>query len=157
LFILLCHDTALRAGTAVKVCRRHYDARLGELAIVTKRKAVARVPVSGRLRLLIELCPPGNGPLVSLLAGRSMQYDACYGQFKAQCAAVGLPRDIHPHDLRRTMAEAAYRVCGDIRVVQTLLGHDALNSTLHYLQRPMLADIRDACALAIADGHDAED
>ncbi|HEX9200533.1 MAG TPA: site-specific integrase [Acidobacteriaceae bacterium] len=152
LFILLCHDTALRAGTAATLTRRCYDSRLGEIVVVGKRGTVTRVPVSGRLRALLLQCPPGDGPLVSLLAGRSMGYFACYKHFKAQCATHGLPRDIHPHDLRRTMAEVTYRVCGDLRVIQTLLGHDALNSTLHYLQRPMLADISGPMAAAIAEG-----
>lgn len=156
LFVLFCHDTALRAGTVATLTRADIAPHTGEVVVVSKRGTVARVPLSGRLRALIAQCPAGPGPLVSLLAGRSMSYSACYQHFKAKCAALGLPKDIRPHDLRRTMAESTYRICGDLRVVQTLLGHDSLTSTLHYLQRPLNAATADVLAL-VTGGGDAEE
>jgi site-specific recombinase XerD len=46
------------------------------------------------------------------------------------------------------MAEKTYRLTSDLRVVQTLLGHDSLGSTLQYLQRPAHAYM-DALAASI--------
>jgi integrase len=54
-----------------------------------------------------------------------------------------VPDIYRPHDLRRTVAEQAYKITGDLRVVQTLLGHDSLKSTLTYLQRPSEQTMQD--------------
>jgi integrase len=66
-----------------------------------------------------------------------VSYDHAYKQLQRGLELAGLPPDYTFHDLRRTMAEKAYAVTHDLRVVQSLLGHDALYSTAYYLQRPL--------------------
>jgi integrase len=135
LFILLCHDCALRADTASKVAWSHISGDRLSLTIRTKRQTVVKLPISGRIHALLELCPAGDLPLVSLLFGRHLGYNALYRQHKELLQSAGLPSTLWLHDLRRTMAEQTYALTSDLRVVQTLLGHDNLGSTLHYLQR----------------------
>jgi integrase/recombinase XerC len=147
LYLLLCHDCALRGGTAARVSWSNLiDTAL--LTIRSKRSTIVRVPISGRLATLISLCPKGDGTLVSLLAGHRVGHSALHQHFKRVLAHCGLPMTIRLHDLRRTMAEKTYRLTSDLRVVQTLLGHDSLGSTLQYLQRPAHAYM-DALAASI--------
>jgi integrase len=148
LFVLLCHDTALRANTAANVAWCHLTGDHSMLTIRTKRQSVVRIPVSGRIVTLLETCPAGNMPLCSLLYGRHLCYNALYIKYKALLSRIGLPPSLWLHDLRRTMAEQTYNVSGDLRVVQTLLGHGNLSSTLHYLQRPAQTHM-DALAASI--------
>lgn len=134
LVILLCHDCALRSGTARKLTWSHVVENT--ICVPTKRGAVARVPVSGRLQALLEHCPKGDGPLVQLMFGKRMPETTLSLYWRQLLAVTGCPKGLRLHDLRRTMAEKAYEVTGDLRLVQLLLGHGALGSTLHYLQRP---------------------
>jgi integrase len=46
---------------------------------------------------------------------------------------AGITRHITPHDFRRAAAVAVHRLTKDLTVVQALLGHRALQSTLYYL------------------------
>lgn len=135
LYLLLCHDCALRANTALRVGWHNLQDD-DVIAMVTKFGAVVRVPISGRIRELLRQCPKGNAPWVALLRGRPVAYPTINAQLHALLATAGAPRGTRSHDLRRTMAERTYALTADLRVVQTLLGHGKLHSTLHYLQRP---------------------
>lgn len=135
LFVLLCHDCALRSGTAVRVSRRHIN-DAGEIVAPTKRGQIARIPMSGRLAALVAALPRGDAPLVELARGRTFSQGAAIIAWHAVCDRLGIPRGMRPHDLRRTMAEKVYHLTADLRVAQTLLGHRQLKSTLDYLQRP---------------------
>jgi integrase len=152
LLILLCHDCALRSGTAVKVGWQHVNDD-GEIVIGTKRGAVARVPMSPRLRTAVAACPRGTAPFVSLLRGRLFTHNAAMAAWRALVVSTGLPHGLRLHDLRRTMSEKVYNLTADLRVAQTLLGHGQLKSTLHYLQRPAMssAAVLDAAILGVTE------
>ena len=61
--------------------------------------------------------------------------------------AVGLSRqDYRTHSLRRTKAALVYKRTGNLRVVQMLLGHTKIGTTVRYLG----VDIEDALALSEA-------
>lgn len=58
---------------------------------------------------------------------------------------VGLMRSEYgTHSLRRTKASIIYRVTGNLRAVQILLGHSKIENTVRYLG----IDVEDALALA---------
>jgi site-specific recombinase XerC len=57
-------------------------------------------------------------------------------QFRLLTLEAQLPPGIRPHDLRRTIAQSVYAVTSDLRVAQSLLGHDNLISTFRYLAQP---------------------
>lgn len=47
---------------------------------------------------------------------------------------IGLPsQDYGTHSLRRTKASIIYKATGNLRAVQTLLGHAKIDSTVRYL------------------------
>ncbi len=135
LMLLLCHDAALRAKAALSLTHREYDPVDRVLSIRGKHGKVQTVPASGRLAAMLMFVPSGDGPLVSLLAGRELGYAALRRQFVELCKRVGAPPGLRLHDLRRTMAVATYDTTHDLRVVQALLGHDSLRVTLNYLER----------------------
>ncbi len=59
--------------------------------------------------------------------------------------AIGLRReDYKTHSLRRTKASIIYKVTGNLRAVQLLLGHIKIESTVRYLA----VDVEDALTLA---------
>ena len=53
---------------------------------------------------------------------------------KLRVVAAGIPASIHPHSLRHTIATHLAQSDVDVRVVQKLLGHKSLDSTIYYEQ-----------------------
>jgi integrase len=143
LMILLCHDCALRSGTAVGLTSSNYDTTTKTITTITKRSRVAHVKCTARLRNMIEqalrmeaLDPAKKGAsLCGLLSPsrRPLTYDALLNQFHEAQKKIGV-KDIRLHDLRRTMAVQTFRVTGhNFHAVQALLAHQNVNSTLWYL------------------------
>ena len=139
LWLLLCHDCALRSGTAAAVSWDEIHGDFEELVTKTKGASVARIPISGRLRQVLRLVPKGAEPLVALVRGKHIGHCTLRKEFRLLLAECEISPNTRPHDLRRSVAEAAYKACADLRVVQRLLGHDSLHTTLRYLQRPAQA------------------
>lgn len=153
LFILLCSDLAIRAGTAVKINAENYNKERGILRFTTKKEEVVTLPVTQEIREMLDKCSmetsqsfirqlwcaessgkqgrgrrPGGGKI-----GRG-QLTQDFAHLKD---AVGIKRRITPHDLRRTTAVAMFEQTGDIRDVQSLLGHRSLQSTIWYLDHDL--------------------
>lgn len=111
----------------------------GQIVTATKRGRVIAVPVTPRLRALWNLAMPREGEedvrMVDLLNDRRMvqgrhTIGERWQRWKKQ---VGLPPNLHIHDLRRDAAHRAYAACGDVREVQGMLGHQSPMTTLVYL------------------------
>lgn len=134
--MLLCHDAALRSSTAMRLTWSQIQGDAEEVVTRTKRDLVVRVPISGRLRGVVNSCPRRDGPLVQLLAGKPLSPSTIRKQFQRLLLSQGFAPGIRLHDLRRTMAQAVYAVTSDLRVTQSLLGHDNLHSTFRYLAQP---------------------
>jgi len=56
----------------------------------------------------------------------------------------GVNPRLTPHDLRRTVAKRVYDITCDLRIVQQLLGHRHITSTLHYIGAVDRSALRDA-------------
>jgi integrase len=140
-WILLCADLALRSGTAARVAPEHFDPEKETITIVTKASRTVTLPVSEELLEIFKAI--GNRdpltPYVRQLhrSGRAglCKLDTNYlrNRWWRLRVSVGIKRGIRPHDLRRTAAVKALELTHDLRVVQALLGHTQLRSTLHYL------------------------
>jgi len=154
LYILLCHDTALRASAALAVTLRDYDAPNRELTSRGKGGVVVRLPVSAQLMQLFALCPKGDAstPCVALMRGLPTTYDQARVAYQALAHSLGI-RGVRPHDLRRSMSESAWQTTHDLRVVQALLGHNNLATTSYYLQRPTSPATRAALLSAVEESH----
>jgi integrase len=84
-------------------------------------------------------------PVFRKRSGRSFDH-AEYARLLAECLTmIGLdPRFYGTHSLRRTKATLIYKKTGDLRVVQLLLGHTKIESTVSYLG----IEVDDALAVA---------
>lgn len=51
---------------------------------------------------------------------------------KRYAAKVGIDKDVHPHTLRHTFGTDLYNQTKDIRLVQKMLGHADLSTTMIY-------------------------
>ena len=64
---------------------------------------------------------------------------------KGWACCIGLDQSRYgTHSLRRTKASIIYKVTGNLRAVQLLLGHTKIESTVRYLG----VDVEDALTLA---------
>jgi integrase len=143
LTILLCHDCALRAGTATKLTAANFNPATRTITARTKRSRTVQVVCTARVANLIAqalhmrtLNPAKtDATLCSLLtpSRKPLTYDALLHQFHAAQTAAGLT-NIRFHDLRRTMAINVYRLTRDLHAVKALLTHTHLNSTMWYLE-----------------------
>lgn len=137
--ILLCHDCAFRARTALAVSSNEYNAERRILNTKTKQGRAVGIPVSSRLAELLAIAPMDGTPFVAGLAGvPSISYASARGYFVALCADAGLSPGYKLHDLRRTIARSMWRSNRNLQQVQALLGHASLNTTLYYLASDVL-------------------
>jgi len=73
--------------------------------------------------------------------------------FKRAALAAGITKRVTPHLLRHTYATLLLDAGTDLRVIQTVLGHRTLTSTLRYTQvsTRLLTQVPDVLALLPGD------
>jgi site-specific recombinase XerC len=157
-FAVLCAGEAgLRTGTTLRV--RPVDVQDGYIVTRTKRGMVTKTPVSQRLAALLAVVPSPvdtRQTVFDLLCGHVYQepdreLQKRWAAWKRKC---GVRSELRLHDLRRGLARRLYAATGDLRLVQSLLSHDQLTSTLHYLDaadRRVTPQTLDAAIAAVGD------
>jgi integrase len=149
-WLLMCSDLAIRGGTAAKLSPANYDAASGVLTFRTKYQNAQQMPVTAELRRLLDTCTDKTLPFIAQLPrgerrnnwgtyelkpiGRAISGNKMGQAFARLRRRVGIKRSLTPHDFRRTTARNVYEITKDLRVVQAILGHGDLNSTVWYLQ-----------------------
>lgn len=152
--VLLCHDCAFRARTALSVSSNEYDAKARVLRTRTKQGRAVAVPVSARLAELLAIAPLDGTPFIAGLAGvPSISYASARGHFVALCRDTGLSPGYKLHDLRRTIARTMWRANRNLQQVQSLLGHSSLNTTLYYLASDVLSVDAEALSAFTGGGY----
>ncbi|MEO1459219.1 MAG: tyrosine-type recombinase/integrase [Pseudomonadota bacterium] len=136
--LTLIWGAGLRISEALGLRQR--DAPLGtSLRVLGKGAKPREVPVLAVAAEAVEryraLCPHAPGPEDALFLGvRGGALDA--GTLEAAMAgaraALGLPASATPHALRHAFATQLLAAGGDLRAIQTLLGHASLSSTQVY-------------------------
>jgi integrase len=138
LALLLARDAALRISACLKLEHRHIDFEANEIAGKTKRNTNYRVAMTKRLRdelaYASHIAKPGK-PIICVFNRYGLQphQSSLSHELIKVKKTLGITRPWGFHDLRRTAARALYQRTGDIRKVQSLLGHTSLTSTLWYL------------------------
>ena len=137
-WVLTCAlDVGLRYDTAQSLTPRHLAT--GQIVTTTKRGRVVTLPITPRLRNLLDLAGAREGEedcrITDLLNNRrQIQGQATirerWQRWKKQ---AGLPPGLYIHDLRRDTAHRVYAVTHDVRQVQAVLGHASPRTTLEYL------------------------
>jgi integrase len=156
LFVLLCHDCALRSLAATTVSRREWDEANEQLTFVAKGGEPVVIPVTDRVRAeLVKLTHPTR-PFIQQLMPRShtsspkLLREQIFKRWMRLKRDLGLRPELRMHDMRRTMARNIFEVSGkDIRVAQAMLGHASPLTTWRYLQSHVkAASVRDHQAAA---------
>lgn len=150
LFLLLCNDLAIRSGTAVRLGPEHYDQSQGVLRFKTKFGVAQALPVTQAVRVLLDTCDqsspvPFVWQLPSARPARRKRWKGVAGwsinlrrELTRLRKRLGIEKRVVPHDLRRTTAVRMLEHTGDLRDVQSLLGHSTLQSTIWYLDHDLV-------------------
>ena len=136
--LTLLYGCGLRSAEALSL--KGKDAPLGEtLRIIGKRDKERIVPVLPEARDAVEAyraaCPyplAADGPLFRGARGGALNGRLLRKTMQTARTALGLPEDATPHALRHSFATHLMEAGGDLRSIQTLLGHASLSSTQRY-------------------------
>jgi integrase len=154
MWILLCADLGLRSGTAVKIGPDDYNKENQTISFTTKKNAHQTLPLTRAIAELVARCDLScKESFVTQLHRHDRQSKGGPGRPMKNCRvdAANLSREyaklrkdlgikrIVLHDLRRTAAVNMLHLTGDITVVQSLLGHRSLQSTVWYLDHDLQA------------------
>ncbi len=136
--LTLLYGCGLRRSEALSLCGR--DVPLGEILRITgKGKKERLVPVLPIAREAVDAyvaaCPyplAQDSPLFVGVRGGALNARIVSGAMQTIRAAMGLPDSATPHALRHSFATHLLSAGGDLRTIQTLLGHASLASTERY-------------------------
>lgn len=165
LWLLLCSDLAMRSGTAARIAPEHYDPQRREVTFRTKFGVPQTLPVTDAIAAIFasvgDTYP--SRPYVRQLRARkfttqSTQWiaDRLMVEFAQLRRDLGITRKLTAHDLRRTTAVRTLDITSDLRVVQALLGHRDLSTTLYYLDHrntPVPRALLETAKLNAKKGH----
>lgn len=142
----------LREGCRLRWC--DVDAARGVLHLRTTKGSRERlVPLSPslavELQAYLQKVPPQGPWLFNFRPGQPPSPDQVRKKFKRAALAAGITRRVTPHLLRHTYATLLLDAGTDLRVIQTVLGHRSLTSTLRYTQvsTRLLTQVPDVLAL----------
>ncbi len=138
--LTLLYGCGLRISEALSLTGR--DAPLGPVLRITgKRRKERMVPVLPAAREAVDAyvtaCPhdlSGDGPLFVGVRGGLLNQRQVSGTMQTIRHAMGLPDTATPHALRHSFATHLLSAGGDLRAIQTLLGHASLSSTQRYTE-----------------------
>lgn len=136
--LTLLYACGLRRAEALSL--RGGDVPLGDsLRITGKGKRQRIVPVlpvaQAAVAEYVAACPhplAKDGPLFLGVKGGPLNPRMVSGAMQTIRAALGLPDSATPHALRHSFATHLLSAGGDLRTIQTLLGHASLSSTERY-------------------------
>jgi site-specific recombinase XerD len=130
--------TGVRVSEMCGASTTDLQTEMGELTLVVRRKGgrlqrvtIAREAAWSLRRHLGERA----GPLLVDSSGKRMRPHQVTYRLKSLCETAGVKR-LSPHGLRHTMATLLLRKTGDPQVVQRILAHRRVTTTMRYL-RPM--------------------
>lgn len=155
-FLLLCGDLGIRHRTATRIALENWQPLTRSLSFTTKGNRHMTLPVTEAIAQVILSLPansPTNVPIVNLLRppkaeghppGKNPRFIKAFNKLKQK---LGIRRELHIHDFRRTAAEDVWEATHDIRIVQAQLGHHSPITTVRYLaNKVQLADLQPVLA-----------
>lgn len=136
--LTLLYACGLRRSEALSL--RGRDTPLGEMLQITgkgkKQRLVPVLPVAREaVATYVAACPHDlapDGPLFVGVRGGPLNPAIVSKAMQTIRAALGLPDSATPHALRHSFATHLLSAGGDLRAIQTLLGHASLSSTERY-------------------------
>lgn len=136
--VALLYGAGLRISEALSL--RGGDAPLAEVLRITGKGGRERVvPILPALRRAVDdycrLCPhelTTDGPLFRGMRGGALNPRLVQKLVESLRLQLGLPASATPHALRHSFATHLLAAGGDLRTIQTLLGHASLSTTQGY-------------------------
>lgn len=134
------YAAGLRISELVGLMLGDYDPQTGLLRVFGKRAKERLVPIhTAAQKLLAEWLEhkrAGFGPVTRHIflnrSGKGLTRQGVWKLVKRYAEAAGIRRDISPHTFRHTFATHLLEGGADLRTVQILLGHAAINATEIY-------------------------
>jgi integrase/recombinase XerD len=138
------YATGARVGELEGIALRDLDLAHGTVQLRHAKGGMPRVVPLGRhaidwigayldaVRPRLVRNRPFEPALFVVLGGRSLKQTQIRGLLKQYCQAAGIRKSVSPHLLRHSCATHLLRAGADLRVVQELLGHRRLSSTVLY-------------------------
>ncbi len=143
--VLLAAHGGFRRGDCMRIAPLNYDAEKRIIAIEQeKTKQAVVVPVTDELARTLEAAPTHSPstPFYELHRGRPISAEGLNTAWHRLKAKAKVNPDLWIHDLRRTVAVSLYEVSKDLRVVEQMLGHQSLSSTIRYIEHRDPAKLR---------------
>ena len=143
--ILLAAHAGFRRSDCMRIAPIHYNAEKRTITIDQQKTGTkVSVPVSQRLAQLLETAPTHSPttPFYVLWKGDAITAHGVTSAWLTLKKKAGVNRQLWLHDLRRTLAVSMYEISKDLRVVEAMLGHNSLNSTVRYLEHKDPAKLR---------------
>lgn len=142
----------LRRAEIAGVRWSDYDPFAGTLRVVGKGGHVRVVPVTAEVRRALEAIPgPRSHPIIARESGTdgmplsTRQVSYIVGGILERAGVKRAPWDgVAVHSLRHTAATDVLDASGDLRAVQTMLGHANLSTTSVYVGLAQMPKLREA-------------
>jgi integrase len=133
-FLLLTRNIGMRHSEALALTPASLNEENSSILFHRKLNGASNLPVPEELITAIRFATTQdpNRPILQTLGGPTTQQNVRKAFDRAKSKA-GVRPDLRIHDLRRTLGTRVYEQTKDIRIVQQILGHRNLNSTLPYL------------------------
>jgi len=136
----LLYAAGLRISELIGLVLGDFDPQTGILRVFGKRAKERLVPIHyGAQRLLcdyLDFKRAAFGPLSQHIflnrSGKGLTRQGVWKLIKRYAEAAGIRRSISPHTFRHTFATHLLEGGADLRTVQLLLGHAAINATEIY-------------------------
>jgi len=145
---MLCYGSGLRTDEVVHLEPRHVDSQRMVIRVERgKGKKDRQVMLCERLLEELRACWKRYRPAQYLLEGKHpgqpIAATSIQRAFRAACRKTGIGKPVTPRSLRHAFATHLVERGTNLRVVQTLLGHQSLNTTAVYthLARTWLAEV----------------
>jgi site-specific recombinase XerD len=134
---MLCYGAGLRTDEVVHLEPRHVDSQRMVLRVERgKGDKDRQVLLSPRLLTTLRECWKRYRPQHYLLEGKRpgqpIDPTSIQRAFRDACLKVGITKPVTPRSLRHAFATHLVEAGTNLRVVQSLLGHQSLNTTAVY-------------------------
>jgi integrase/recombinase XerD len=128
----------LRRTEALRLSPANYDRETDTITYRTKGDQTNKLPVTDELRAFFHLfgdeIENPNTPILELMRGKKVTKAVLADAWASLRTRARINPQLRMHDLRRTVAHRLYDETHDLRVVQRLLGHADMSTTLKYLR-----------------------
>jgi integrase/recombinase XerC len=149
----LMYSSGLRLSELVSINLKDIKMREKEIMVLGKGSKQRLLPITGKaitaitawLKVRADFCEPGETALFTSKLKKRISVRSVQARMEKWGLQQNLPSHLNPHKLRHSFATHMLESSGNLRAVQTLLGHADLSTTQVYthLDFQHLAEVYD--------------